>query len=128
MLKQHVSSLSSAGSDADMIALEPSPPVALQVLPLQVLPAGHQVDLSQIPQSADALGQTVRDQLAREVADIELATAALRRAEPALESWTKEPVNAGSKPRPVWVLIGVLWLSTALVTAGAVVAIATLAG
>jgi hypothetical protein len=32
------------------------------------------------------------------------------------------------KPRPLWLLIGVLWLSTALVTAGTVVAIATLAG
>ena len=74
------------------------------------------------------MAQTVRDQLAREVADIEAATAALRQAEPALESWTKEPANAGPQPRPVWLLIGVLWLSTALVTAGAVVAIATLAG
>ena len=33
-----------------------------------------------------------------------------------------------AKPRPVWLLIGLLWLSTALVTAGAVVAIATLGG
>jgi hypothetical protein len=33
-------------------------------------------------------------------------------------------VTTTRRPRPVWVLIGVLWLSTALVTTGAVVAIA----
>jgi len=117
MLKQYGSSLSSEHSDADMIALaslrsEPPP----------------RDDLSEIGEDAGATAQTVRDQLAREVADIEAATATLRRAEPALESWTKAPANTGGKPRPVWLLIGVLWLSTALVTVGAVVAIATLAG
>ncbi len=117
MLKQYVSSPSSEHSDADMMALaslrsEPRP----------------RDDLSEIGEDAGATAQTVRDQLAREVADIEAATAALRQAEPALESWTKAPANTGGKPRPVWLLIGVLWLSTALVTAGAVVAIATLAG
>ncbi len=66
-----------------------------------------------------ALAQFERDQLARDIADIESATAALRRAEPALESWTKPPTPAVTKPRPLWLLIGVLWLSTALVTAGA---------
>jgi hypothetical protein len=117
MLKQYVSSPSSAGSDADMaaFALPRSEPLALD-------------DLSEIGEDAGAMAQTVHDQLAREVADIETATAALRRAEPALESWTKAPANTGGKPRPVWLLIGVLWLSTALVTAGAVVAIASLAG
>jgi hypothetical protein len=110
MLKQHISSLTSAGSDADMVSLQPGEP--------ETAP----------PSDAGSLAQTVRDQIAREVADIEAATAALRRAEPALESWTKEPADPARKPRPVWLLIGVLWLSTALVTAGAVVAIATLAG
>ncbi|HWX83091.1 MAG TPA: hypothetical protein VNZ48_05770 [Xanthobacteraceae bacterium] len=117
MLKQYVSSPSSAGSDADMAAF---------ALPRsEPLPRD---DLGEIDGDAGAMAQTVREQLAREVADIEAATAALRKAEPALESWTKAPVNSGGKPRPVWLLIGVLWLSTALVTAGAVVAIATLAG
>ena len=117
MLKQYVSSLSSSGSDTDIVALtspRSEPP-----------PRG---DLGEIAGEPGAMAQTVRDQLAREVADIEAATAALRRAEPALESWTKAPVQTGGKPRPVWLLIGVLWLSTALVTAGAVVAIASLAG
>ena len=66
--------------------------------------------------------------LARDIADIERAAAALQRAEPALESWTRSKETGGGKPRPLWLLIGLLWLSTALVTAGAVVAIATLAG
>jgi hypothetical protein len=113
MLKQYVSSPSSAGSDADFAAF---------ALPLL------RDDLSEITEDAGATAQTVRDQLAREVADIEAATATLRKAEPALESWTKAPASTGGKPRPVWLLIGVLWLSTALVTAGAVVAIASLAG
>jgi hypothetical protein len=74
------------------------------------------------------LAQTDRDQLARDIADIERATAALRRAEPGLESWTNPTAPALHTPHPLWLLIGLLWLSTALVTAGAVVAIATLAG
>jgi len=90
--------------------------------------AGRRVGDSEMLDDTSALAQSVRDQLTRELADIEAATAALRRAEPALESWSKEPAPAGRKPRPVWLLIGVLWLSTALVTAGAVVAIAALAG
>jgi hypothetical protein len=75
-----------------------------------------------------ALAQFERDQLARDIADIESATAALRRAEPALESWTKPQTPAVAKPRPLWLLIGLLWLSTALLTAGAAYAIATLVG
>jgi hypothetical protein len=74
------------------------------------------------------LAQTERDQLARDFADIERATEALRRMAPALQSGSRPPAARGRQPRPVWMLIGVLWLSTALVTAGAVVAIATLAG
>ena len=117
MLKQYVSSLSSEDSGAEMVALA-SP----RSEPLR------RDDLGEIAEDAGAMAQTVRDQLAREVADIEAATATLRKAEPALESWTKAPASTGGKPRPVWLLIGVLWLSTALVTAGAVVAIASLAG
>jgi len=67
-----------------------------------------------------------RDQLERDIAAIELAAAALRRAEPALQSWT-DPPAAASKPHPVWLLIGALWVSTALVTLGAVYAISALA-
>jgi hypothetical protein len=76
-----------------------------------------------------ALAQAVRDQLARDIADIEQASAALRRAEPGLETWTAgSPAAAAPPPRPLWLLIGLLWLSTALVTVGAVAAVAIFAG
>lgn len=76
-----------------------------------------------------ALLRFEQEQLAREYAEIERASAALRLAQPALESWSK-PASppAVSKSRPLWLLIGALWLSTALVTAGAVVAIGSFAG
>ena len=69
-----------------------------------------------------------RDQLERDIAAIERASAALRRAEPALQSWSGPPAKAVQKPRPLWLLIGVLWLSTALVTLGAVFVISALVG
>jgi len=76
-----------------------------------------------------ALHQFEQAQLAREYADIERASATLRLAQPALESWIKPPSPpAVAKSRPLWLLISVLWLSTALVTAGTVAAIATLVG
>lgn len=77
------------------------------------------------------------DQFARDIAEIERATAALRRAEPSLEMWSEAGSDARTdeaatlairKARPVWLLIGLLWLSTALVTVGAVAAIARLVG
>lgn len=85
--------------------------------------------LSDYPGDPDTLAQFERDQLARDIREIECATEALRRGEPALESWTDDPpLVALRKPRPVWLMIGLLWLSTALVTVGAVAAIAKLVG
>jgi hypothetical protein len=52
----------------------------------------------------------------------------LRKAEPALESWSDRPPQASHKPRPIWLLVGVLWISTAIITVGAAVAIAALVG
>jgi hypothetical protein len=69
-----------------------------------------------------------RAQLDRDIAAIEKASAALRRADPAMETWTDARPAAMQKPRPVWLLIGVLWLSTALITIGAVFAISALVG
>jgi hypothetical protein len=77
---------------------------------------------------AGVLSDADREQLQREVAAIERASAALRRADPELETWTSAPSTAAHQPRPVWLLIGVLWLSTALVTIGAVFAISALVG
>lgn len=76
--------------------------------------------------ATDATAAADQAQLAREIAAIERASAALRRADPAMESWTDMPAPSMQKPRPVWLLIGVLWLSTALVTVGAVFAISAL--
>ncbi len=69
-----------------------------------------------------------RDQLARDIAAIERASAALRRAEPALQSWIQPPATTVQSTRPIWLLIGALWISTAVVTFGAVYAISTLVG
>lgn len=89
----------------------------------------HRRATDRIGQDTAALTRFEREQLAREFADIERASAALRVGEPALQSWSKPAKPAVlKKPRPLWLLIGILWLSTALVAAGAVAAIATLAG
>lgn len=77
------------------------------------------------------LAPAERDQLARDIAAIERATEVLRRAEPALDAWSQSPPGNATtlgQPRPVWLLIGVLWISAALVTLGAAVTIAALVG
>ncbi len=68
------------------------------------------------------------DQLARDIADIERATLVLRTAEPALQNWSDQPPPTLGKPRPVWLIVGLLWISTALVTLVAVAAISRLVG
>jgi hypothetical protein len=100
-------------------------PVAPGIVPLEPAQGG---DGNRAKDNAPT-DPAVRDQLARDLAEIEAASAALRKAEPGLESWTKieEPAIA-PKPRSVWLLVGALWLSTALVIAIAVVAIANLTG
>jgi hypothetical protein len=80
------------------------------------------------PDDSGLLAAADREHLDREIAAIERAAAALRRAEPELESWVDPPSPTLHKPRPVWLLIGALWLSTALVTLGAAVAISMLVG
>lgn len=85
------------------------------------------------PETGEAAAPGQPDQLARDFADIERAAEALRRAQPALEAWScprtgDRPAAGMRRPRPVWLLIGLLWISTALVTVGAVAAIARLAG
>jgi len=77
---------------------------------------------------ADPLTVADRDQLEREIAAIERACAALRRAEPELQFWTDPPPPSLQKPRSVWLIIGVLWLSTALATIVAAFAISAIVG
>ena len=90
---------------------------AISITPHEIEPANR----------TDALTKFEREQLARDIADIERATVALRRAAPALQSWAESNPAAQPKPRPVWLLVSLLWLSTALVTAAAIAAIALLA-
>jgi hypothetical protein len=80
------------------------------------------------PDDSGLLAAADREHLEREIAAIERASAALRRAEPELESWAHPPPPTLRRPRPVWLLIGALWLSTALVTIGAAYAISVLVG
>jgi hypothetical protein len=67
-------------------------------------------------------------QYARAVAEIEQASAALRRAEPALEAWPPEPARVpetsghteSRHPRSVWILVGGIWISTVMAVASAI--------
>jgi|SRR5262245_538808 len=70
------------------------------------------------------------DQLAHAVAEIEQASAALRRSEPALEVWLPEqaPRTETRRHLSVWILIGGIWISATLVVAGATGAILYLLG
>jgi hypothetical protein len=66
------------------------------------------------------------DQFARDIAAIERASDTLRRAEPALQSWAGPPATHHSQ-HPLWLIIGTLWVSTALVALSAVFALYVLA-
>jgi hypothetical protein len=66
------------------------------------------------------------DQFARDIAAIERAADTLCRAEPALQSWAGPPASQNS-PHPLWLIIGTLWVSTALVAMSAVFALCVLA-
>jgi hypothetical protein len=76
------------------------------------------------------LAPVAPDQLSRDIAEIERAAAALRRAEPALEPRAPEPEIMGEArtPRTIWPLIGVIWLTAVLVVSCAVGAVVLLLG
>jgi hypothetical protein len=67
------------------------------------------------------------DQFARDVAAIEQAADILRRAQPALQSWAGPPLPSHNSSQPLWLIIGTLWVSTALVALSAVFALYVLA-
>jgi hypothetical protein len=72
----------------------------------------------------------VSDQLARDIAEIEQAAAALRRAEPALEPRAPE-IPPGIEPRvshSVWPVVCVIWLTAAMVVSCAIGAVVLLVG
>jgi hypothetical protein len=68
------------------------------------------------------------DQLARAVAEIEKASAALRQAEPGLEVGVPDALPRRSSYWSIWLLIGGVWISATLVVAGATGAILYLFG
>ena len=67
--------------------------------------------------------------LARAIAEIEIASAALRQSEPTLEPWRPNAEALGEQRYlPVWILIGVVWIAALLGLSGATGAILYLAG
>ena len=70
------------------------------------------------------------DQLARDMAEIERAAAALRRAEPTLERRAPHAPASIEAPaaRSVWPLLCVIWLTAVAVVSGAIGAILLLLG
>jgi hypothetical protein len=68
------------------------------------------------------------DQLARAVAEIEKASAALRQAEPGLEVGVPDAPPRRIRYWSIWLLIGGVWISATLVVAGAPGAILYLFG
>jgi hypothetical protein len=68
------------------------------------------------------------DQLARAVAEIEKASAALRQAEPGLEVGVPDAPLRRGRYWSIWLLIGGVWISATLVVAGATGAILYLFG
>jgi hypothetical protein len=91
----------------------------------------QQTEASSTGLSAEQIDPLDPDQLARAVAEIEKASSALRKSEPALEAWS--PNNAATsgitrKYWSIWLLIGGIWISATLVVAGAAGAILYLLG
>lgn len=109
--------LRSGSANADVISLD-----------LRKLEAERRSVADKVADASEASARADRDQLAREIADIERAILALRKAEPRLQPWTKPQATGPDNPRPVWLVLAALWLLAALITTGAVVAIAAIAG
>jgi hypothetical protein len=81
-------------------------------------------------QSAAPFAPVVPDRLTRDVADIERAAAALRRAEPGLEPRPPEPetIDETRTSHSIWPLISVIWLTAVLVVTCTIGAILLLVG
>jgi hypothetical protein len=92
--------------------------------------------VGRVRNAADAVAPTIvsrapadSDEVARAVAEIEIASAALRQSEPSLELWQPATQAQGEERYlPVWVLIGAVWIAALLTLSGATGAILYLAG
>jgi hypothetical protein len=77
----------------------------------------------------DAGAAPALDQLARDIAEIEQAATALRRAEPTLEPrGTAREARIEAPPRSIWFLVSVIWLTALLVVSSAIGAAVLLLG
>jgi hypothetical protein len=66
-------------------------------------------------------------QIDRDIEDIERASALLRTRHPDLQpARVDEEALAVSRPRPIWLIVGAMWLATMLVTVAATLALAAL--
>ena len=81
------------------------------------------------PSSIASLAPADSDALARAIAEIEIASAALRELDPTLEPWLPNSEAHGEQRYlPVWILIGAVWTAALLGLSGAIGGILYLAG
>jgi len=78
--------------------------------------------------SAQPVAPVDAEEYARAIAEIEQASAALRRAEPGLEAWKPDAASEPRKSWPIWILVSGIWISTVTLFAGAIGAILYLFG
>ena len=68
-----------------------------------------------IAHSIASLAPIGSDVLARAIADIEIASEALRKSDPTLEPWRPNSETQGDRGHlPVWILIGTVWAAALL--------------
>jgi hypothetical protein len=91
---------------------------------------GPKADAPPTATPTEQFAPVVPDQLARDIAEIEKAAAALRRQEPALEQHYPEPetIAEPAKSRSVWLLVTTIWISAVLVVTGTIGALTLLFG
>jgi hypothetical protein len=106
---------SSAKATAEQSASAPAKEMAKEATKQSPKPASDQIAAPAAPIDPD--------QLARAVAEIEKASAALREAEPGLEVGLPDAPSHRRKYWSIWLLVGAVWISATLVVAGATGAI-----
>jgi hypothetical protein len=79
--------------------------------------------------SIDSRAPVESDALARAIAEIEIASAALRQSDPTLKPWQPNAEAQGSQRHlPVWILISAVWAAALLSLSVAISGIVYLAG
>jgi hypothetical protein len=90
--------------------------------------AVHNGQSTSVPDRTEDDIRFISEQVQRDFAEIETASATLRHAQPDLEPWSPPTAEATrtNKPRSIWVVVGAVWVSTVLLMAMATLAIASL--